>query len=100
MPGELHPAEVLLHLGVQEVLVDGREFGRELLVQEVKYPLISAHPLTLTGCNLRQATTRRTAGKFGQGVRRRAHRPGQRAPGVTPAHGARGATDLTAPRCH
>src|SRR3984957_19884747 len=51
MPGGLHPAEVLLHLGVQEILVDGRELGRELLVQELKYPLVSAHPLTLTSGN-------------------------------------------------
>ncbi len=33
--GELRPAEVLLHLGVQEVLVDGGQLGGQLLVEEL-----------------------------------------------------------------
>jgi hypothetical protein len=32
---------------VQEVLVDGRELGAELLVQELNDPVVSAHPLSL-----------------------------------------------------
>src|ERR1700733_8602996 len=61
MPGDLHPAEVLLHLVVQKVLVDGRELRRELLVQEFKNPIVSAHSNTLTVCNWPGAATRRTS---------------------------------------
>ena len=43
VPGELHPPEVLLHLVVQEVLVDGRELGCQLFVKELEYPIVSAH---------------------------------------------------------
>ena len=74
VPGQLQPAEVLLHLGVQEVLIDGREFRAELLVQEFQDPLVAAHSPSLVngpspwwamthGSNPGQATRRAASGQ-------------------------------------
>src|SRR5690606_27623535 len=41
--GELGVAPVLLHLGVQEVLVDGRELCRQLLVEELDDLPVTLH---------------------------------------------------------
>src|ERR1700743_3962164 len=63
-----------MHLGVQEVLVDGREFRAELLVQELDDPVIAAHSYSLVtapgppgkmthGSGAAQATRRAASGQ-------------------------------------
>jgi hypothetical protein len=53
---------------VQEVLIDGRELGRQLLVQEFDYPIVSAHLLSLAR-GVRQTGAKRVSGN--RGVTRR-----------------------------
>jgi len=45
--GQLGVAPVLLHLGVQEVLVDGGELGGELLVKELDDAFVALHGMSL-----------------------------------------------------
>ena len=50
MGGQFGESPVLLHLGMQEILVDGREFARQLLIEQFQNVGIALHARSLAPC--------------------------------------------------
>ena len=63
--GQFGEPPVVLHLGVQEVLVDGRQLAGELLVEQLQNIWIALHGISSLDTVRWHAETRKTARDMG-----------------------------------